>query len=169
MIALTLVISIFLFSWYRMALPGSIVLLGLLMCTFTCATGNSNDTDLPFGSCLVGRESCSECYLTLKKSLLSRDDNILNLSLAFYPPQKIVPELVSITYLFGEAPNANTQTWFWTYHSSYLFFPIQTYQYHSLFFGKLEREVSQTLILTLDAECNAIPNKTMELLTQRVS
>lgn len=152
-----------------MALPGGIVLLGLLMCTFTCATGNSNDTDLPFGSCLVGRESCSECYLTLKKSLLSRDDNILNLSLAFYPPQTNVPEFVSITYLFGEAPNANSQMWFWTHDSSYLFFPLQTYQYHSLFFGKLEREVSQSLILTLDAECYATPNTTMELLTQRVS
>ena len=97
-----------------MVLAGGIVLLGLLMCTFTCATGNSNDTDLPFGSCLVGKESCKECYLTLKKSLLSRDDNILNLSLAFYPPQDNIPAFVSITYLFGEAPNSTTQKWFWT-------------------------------------------------------
>ena len=139
------------------------------MCTFTCATGNSNETDIPFGSCLTGRESCSECYLTLKKSLLSRDDNVLRLSLAFYPPQKNIPVFVSITYRFGEAPNSTSQKWFWTHDSSYLFFPLQTFQYHSLFFGKLEREVSQTLMLTLDEECYAAPVKTMELLTQRVT
>ena len=145
-----------------------ILLFGLLMCTFTCVSG-SNETDPPFGSCLVGRESCSECYLSLKKSLLSRDDNILNLSLAFYPPQSSIPVFVSITYLFGEGSDSSTQEWFWTHDSSYLFFPLQTFQYHSLFFSKLEKDVSQTLTLTLDAECSSASSKNMELLTQRVS
>ena len=143
-------------------------LLGLLLCMFACATG-SNETDRPFGSCLDGKESCSECYLSLKKSLLSRDDNILNLSLAFYPPQSNIPEFVSITYLFGEASDSTSQEWFWTHDSSYLFFPLKTFQCHSLFVGKLERDVSQTLTLTLDAECSTASNKHMELLTQRVS
>ena len=151
-------------SWYGMT--GRTFL--LLICTFSCATGDSNGTDIPFGSCLVGRESCSECYLTLKKSLLRRDDNILNLSLAFYPLRHNIPVFVRITYMFGEAPNINPQEWFWTHDSSYLFFPLHTFQYHSLFFGKLQGKVSQRLILTLDEECSATPHKTMELLTQRV-
>ena len=111
-------------------------------------------TDLPFGSCSVGMENCSQCYFALKKSLLSKDDNIRNLSLAFYPPRAAIPEFVTVLYKFKDLPDEEDQLWFWTHDSSYLFFPLKTFQYLSLFFGKLEKQVSQKVILTLDAECN---------------
>lgn len=126
-------------------------------------------TDLPFGSCSVGMENCSQCYLALKKSLLSKDDNIRNLSLAFYPPRAAVPEFVTVLYKFKDLPDGEDQRWFWTHDSSYLFFPLKTFQYLSLFFGKLEKQVSQKVTLTLDAECNMTKPETMNLLTQRVS
>ena len=121
--------------------------------------------DDSFGSCPTGKDSCSECYLALKKSLLGRDDNIRNLSLAFFPTRASSAEFVTVIYNFD---NVTTQTWFWTQESSYLFFPLKTFQFLSLFFGKLERDVFQQVTLTLDAECNATNQKTMELLTQRV-
>jgi hypothetical protein len=140
--------------------------------TFICLFAGINaisTTDLPFGSCSPGKENCSQCYLTLKKSLLSKDDNIRNLSLAFYPPRAAVPEFVTVLYKFEDLSDEEDQHWFWTHDSSYLFFPLKTFQYLSLFFGKLEKQVSQKVTLTLDAECNMTKTETMNLLTQRVS
>ena len=51
-----------------------------------------------FGDCLPSDESCSECYLTLKESLLSRDDNIQKLSVAFFPWNASNPIFVTVTY-----------------------------------------------------------------------
>ena len=90
-----------------------------------------------FESCLSGKTNCSECYLALKKSLLGRDDNIRNLSLAFFPPQHAAPEFVTVTYNFDSV--STLQTWFWTQDSSYLFFPLRTFQYLSLFFWKTRK------------------------------
>ena len=85
-----------------------------------------------FGECLEGHESCSECYLTLKESLLSRDDNIQNLSSVFYPASANIPVFVTVTYNFNNT-NAS-EVWYWTTDSAYLFFEITTFQYLSLFF-----------------------------------
>ena len=124
-----------------------------------------NAEDDSFGSCPTGKDSCSECYLALKKSLLGRDDNIYSLSRTFFPTQDQPPEFVTVTYRFGDVSN---QTWFWSEKSSYLLFPIKTFQYLSLGFGKLERYVTQEVTLILDAECNSTDLRTLELLTQRV-
>ena len=123
--------------------------------------------DVSFGDCLPGKETCSECYLTLKKALLGRDDNIQRLSNAFFPPRANIPEFVTVTYVFE---NTNeSQIWYWTHDSSYLFFQFTTFQYLSLFFGKPADLFSQKLTLTLDQDCAATPNVTFRLLTQRVS
>ena len=70
-----------------------------------------------FGDCLEGKDSCSECYLALKESLLSRDDNIQNLSAAFYPSNANLPIFVTVTYNFN-----TSAVWYWTTDSAYLFF-----------------------------------------------
>lgn len=135
----------------------------LILAVASMVINAENDS---FGSCPLGKTNCSKCYLALKKSLLGKDDNIHNLSLAFFPPQGSAPEFVTVTYNFD---SVSTQTWFWTQDSSYLFFPLRTFQYLSLFFGKLERDVSQRVTLTLDVECTATEHRNMVLLTQRVS
>ena len=123
--------------------------------------------DASFGACLPGKESCSECYLTLKQSLLGRDDNIQQLSNAFFPPRANIPEFVTVTYVFENTNDS--QIWYWTHDSSYLFFQFTTFQYLSLFFGKPAELFSQELSLILDEECITTPNITFRLLTQRVS
>ena len=137
------------------------VLLVLMVSEVTQLSGTP-----PFGSCPPGKEKCSECYLALKESLLSKDGNIQSLSFAFYPPREEPPEFVIVRYHFD---NGSSQLWFWTDESSYLFFPLRTFQYLSLFFGKLEKQVTQSVNLTLDAECDGTKPEIMMLLTQRVS
>ena len=140
-----------------------------VVATLIVLSSAQNNT-VPFGSCAPGEESCTKCYFALKQSLLSKDENVRNLSLAFYPPRASNPEFVTVTYKFNNG-SFPSQLWFWTHDSSYLFFPLRTFQYLSLFFGKLEYQVSQNVSLTLDAECyiNDTTNPNMILLTQRVS
>lgn len=120
-----------------------------------------------FGGCLPYNWSCTVCYNTLKVSLLKRDDNVRKLSEAFFPPKTNEPEIVEVIYSFGE-DKVNQQIWFWTHDSSYLFFPIETFQYLSLFFGKPAAYFSQKVHLTLDLECSDVDHSLLLLLTQRV-
>ena len=121
-----------------------------------------------YGECKSKNDTCSECYLNLKKSLLKQDQNIQNLSKAFFPPKDNIPEFVIVTYCFSENCTLN-RTWFWTHDSSYLFFPIKTFQYLTLFFGKPAEFFSRTVTVRLDEDCYFATNETFELLTQRVS
>ena len=127
-------------------------------------------TNATFGECLPNSTSCTVCYKTLKESLLGRDDNIQQLSKTFYPPRANIPQLVEVTYYFGEISNTNnTQVWFWTQDSSYLFFPIQTFQYLSMFFGKPAEVFTRKMNLILDEDCLHAGHEILRLLTQRVS
>ena len=145
-----------------MEMKKSIVLL-LIISSLAMITTKA---DVSFGDCLPGKKTCSECYFTLKKALLGRDDNIQRLSNAFFPPRANIPEFVTVTYVFE---NTNeSQIWYWTHDSSYLFFQFTTFQYLSLFFGKPADLFSQKLTLMLDQDCAATPNVTFRLLTQRV-
>ena len=139
-----------------------------ILLVLTVAAAAHSRINPPFGSCPEGKGNCSECYLALKVSLLSRDDNVKNLSQAFFPPRALNPEFVTVNYYFGD-DTASSQVWFWTQDSSYLFFPLQTFQYLSLFFGKIASQVSQEVNLTLDSECNNTKDENLVLLTQRVS
>lgn len=121
--------------------------------------------DATFGACLPGKEGCSDCYLTLKESLLGRDDNIQGLSAAFFPPRANMPEFVTITYIFENTNDS--QVWYWSHDSSYLFFQLTTFQYLSLFFGKPAELFSQKVTLKLNGTC--ANNSNFRLLTQRVS
>ena len=124
-----------------------------------------------FGGCVAGKESCRECYLTLKQELLKRDDNVFNLSRAFFPPETNPPEFVQVTYNFVDNGVTNeTQTWYWVGQSSYFLFPPITFQFLSLFFGKPEGYYAQEVNVTLNAtDCLGVDVYHMTLLTQRVS
>ena len=124
--------------------------------------------DAKFGGCQPENQTCTECYHKLKESLLKRDTNVRSLSTAFFPPKDNIPEFVTVTYCFGEDCN-NSRVWFWTQDSSYLFFPPQTFQYLSLFFGKPATLFSKGVTLVLDEECYEATHDMFNLLTQRVS
>ena len=121
-----------------------------------------------YGACQPENKSCSECYHNLKKSLLERDENVRSLTVAFFPPDQNIPEFVTVKYCFNKDCSIY-RTWFWTHDSSYLFFPLQTFQFLSLFFSKPASLFSQNVSVTLDEDCFGTPNKTLTLLTQRVS
>ena len=131
-------------------------------------TSAGDDTNITFGGCLPDKNNCSTCYTALKESLLKRDDNIQELSRKFYPPRANIPQVVNVTYHFGDNSN-NTQVWFWTQDSSYLFFPIETFQFMSLFFGKPAAFFTQKMSLHMDEECFDVTHDILRLLTQRVS
>ncbi len=120
-----------------------------------------------FGDCIPGRESCSECYLTLKESLLSNDENIQKLSAAFFPWNASNPIFVTVNYMFNNLNDS--EVWYWTIDSSYLFFEITTFQYLSLFFSKPATLFSQNVTLMLDENCTDASDEMLKLLTQRVS
>lgn len=140
----------------------------LLVVLIIINTGVCIEQTFIYGNCELGKENCVDCYQTLKKSLLGKDQNIQNLSVAFFPPKDNLPEFVTVTYCFDD--NCMLQhKWFWTHESSYLFFPIKTFQYLSLFFGKPAEFFSRTVQLRLDEECHNASNDMFTLLTQRVS
>ena len=140
----------------------------LILTTVLAAFGMEADTNVTFGGCLPDNTNCSVCYLTLKQSLLKRDDNVRRLSQTFFPPRDNQPEFVQVTYKFGDYIT-NNSFWFWTHDSPYLFFPIEIFQYLSLFFGKPASLFSKSVNLTLDEECMEAQHEMMLLLTQRVS
>lgn len=88
----------------------------------------SQREEVVFGSCLEGKQTCKDCYLALKQELLKRDDNVFNLSEAFFPPDTNPPEFVAVTYVFKDNGFVNrSETWYWIQQSSYLLFPPDTF------------------------------------------
>ena len=140
----------------------------LLLVFLTLALyGVSADSEVGFGVCQPENQTCTECYHKLKESLLRTDKNIQSLSTAFFPPKDNIPEFVIVTYCFDEICN-KTRKWYWTHDSSYLFFPMKTFQYLSLFFGKPAAFFSRNVTLNLDADCYNASHELLNLLTQRV-
>ena len=140
----------------------------LLLVFLTLALyGVSADSEVGFGVCQSENQTCTECYHKLKESLLRTDKNIQSLSIAFFPPKDNIPEFVIVTYCFDEICN-KTRKWYWTHDSSYLFFPMKTFQYLSLFFSKPAAFFSRNVTLNLDVDCYNASNELLNLLTQRV-
>ena len=138
----------------------------LLLLLDSAGTSYGKEGSRNFGDCLEGHESCSECYLALKVSLLSRDDNIQNLSAAFYPSSANIPIFVTVIYNFNNSNHS--EVWYWTTDSAYLFFEITTFQFLSLFFSKPAALFSQKVTLTLEEDCIGANDNMFRLLTQRV-
>ncbi len=130
--------------------------------------GVSADSEVEFGGCQPENQTCAKCYHKIKESLLKKDKNVRALSTAFFPPKDNLPEFVNVTYCFDEICN-KPRIWYWTHDSSYLFFPMKTFQYLSLFFGKPATFFSRNVTLYLDMECYNASYQLFYLLTQRVS
>ena len=125
-----------------------------------------------FGGCKAGRESCRVCYQTLVESLLGSDQNTVNLSMAFYPPQTNPAEFVSVTYQYVNQSTgdlAGVEKWFWSVSGSHFLHPLHVFTYMSLLFEIPEPYFSQRATVTLSASCMGAKREHMILLTHRVS
>ena len=132
----------------------------------------TSGANFDFGGCKAGRESCQECYQTLVKSLLGSDENTVNLSIAFYPPQTNPAEFVSVTYQYVNQSTgdlAGVEKWFWSVSGSHFLHPLHVFTYISLLFEKPEPYFAQTAKVTLSASCMGAKREHMILLTHRVS
>lgn len=131
--------------------------------------------DFTFGSCKPGKESCQECYQTLAMCLLGSDENIVNLSRAFYPPATNPAEFVAVTYRYendsteADAGLVGSETWFWAGSGSYFLHPLHIFTYLSLLFAKPEPYFAQETQVTLNASCMGARREHKMLLTHRVS
>ena len=150
----------------------SIVLLHLLSCfnevTVTAAATTStceNRCQQPFGNCL--------CYCELEESLLATEENTLNLTKTFFPPEDNPPEFVTVTYHFNDTNGTiGPQTWYWSAQTSHFLHPFEVFQFLSLFFSKPEPYYTGSLDITVKVECADLSSSDIEklqLLTQRVS
>ena len=129
-----------------------------------------DDTDeFTFGACQPGRERCTECYLTLAKSLLGNDDNVFNLSSVFTAGSHDTPSFVIVTYQFQFENESKDETWIWAETRTYFLYPPRVFQYISLFFGNPKSYYQYDVYLSLNGtECFGVEDKHMRLLTQRV-
>lgn len=154
----------------------SLFQLSLVMLIFSSAvvhcTQLADSADFTFGGCKAGRDSCQECYQTLVKCLLGSDENVVNLSRAFYPPQTNPAQFISVTYQYENETTGEVngvETWFWASSGAYFLHPLHVFTYISLFFEKPEHYFAQTAHVTLKASCRGAQREHIILLTHRVS
>ena len=130
---------------------------------------SSATNNFVFGECSPGKDNCRDCYISLAQSLFQSDENVFNLSKAFFPPDTNTPEFVVVRYHFQNASYNDTKTWFWSASATYFLYPIATFQFLSLFFGKPEAFWTAEVDVTLNAtECEGAKNEHLTMLTQRV-
>lgn len=126
-----------------------------------------DEADDFIGQCDEG-SNCSECYQVLVKSLMSKDKNLFNLSKTFFPTNSDDrPQFVTITYRFKDTND--TRVWYWSQKGSFFVYPLQTFEYLSLFFGKASTFFAGSVTVTLNQECLYAEEEFMQHLTQRVS
>ena len=115
------------------------------------------------------------CYCKLEESLLATDENTFELTRKFFPPEENPPEFVTVLYHFNDTNGRGMfgpHKWYWSAQTSYFLHPFEVFQFSSLFFGKPEPYYTQSLTITLKAECEDLISEDftkIELLTQRVS
>ena len=132
----------------------------------------SNDSyGMPqFGECPPEKDNCQDCHLRLVANLLGNDENVFNLSRAFFPPNNNPAYSLIVNYHFYNDTIDEIHTWFWANSAVNYLFPMIVLQFLSFFFSKPQPLHHRTVYLTLDATyCLGVSNKHMELLTQRVS
>ena len=135
------------------------------------SVANSSTDEFIFGECLPGQESCQECYLTLVKSLLGNDKNVVSLSKTFTSPIHDEPNSIVVKYHFINSSMDHVVTWFWARFGAYFLHPLSVFQFISLAFGNPRPLYEIEVPLYLDAtECYGVQDNHdyMTLLTQRV-
>ena len=141
----------------------------LLGLSVTVVAASSATNNFVFGECSPGKDSCRDCYISLAQHLFQNDENVFNLSKAFFPPETNTPDFVVVRYHLQNATYNDTKVWFWGASASFFMYPIATFQFLSLFFGKPNAFWAAEVDVTLNAtECEGAKNEHLTLLTQRV-
>ena len=117
--------------------------------------------------------NCSTNYTVLENALLETDDNMYQLTTAFYPPNDDPPLYVNVYYHFSDN---NQVEYIWSSASLYLSVHPRPLGYLSLFFCYIEDSRIINLNLQLPIECSELANNTSSdkdnflfVITQRVS
>ena len=122
--------------------------------------------------CEPGEEDdCSKCYAVLVANVVEHDRNLFEIQNVFFPPNDSPPVFVTVTYEFKDIDDddpADTEVWFWTTSTFYLFQPLPVFQFTSLFFSDTQLR-SSVAHLTLPRQCYYANESHMILLTERVS
>ena len=134
-----------------------LVVLGL-MCVHLCKCSQTSDDSDNFivGQCGNEGENCTTCYQALVRSLMSKDQilNLFNLSKAFFPTNSNDrPQFVIIMYRFKDSLRNENRSWYWSEKGSFFVYPLETFEYLSLFFGKASAFFTGKVTVTLDQEC----------------
>ena len=145
-----------------------LLLLSTIILALSPCTGSATNNFI-FGECSPGKDSCRDCYISLAQHLFQSDENVFNLSETFFPVDTNTPVFVVVRYHFRNASYERAQTWFWGASASYFQYPVTTFQFLSLFFGKPEEFWTSEVDITLNAtECEGVKIEHLTLLTQRV-
>ena len=126
---------------------------------------------ISFLTCYCNAINCR--YKDLENSLLNTEENLYQLSRAFFPPVQNPPEFVTVSYYFPELDQ--TKVWYWSVFTSSFIHPPEVLQFISLFFTKPHYFYNGTVQLILnDTALERAGNcaddlLSMQLLTQRVS
>lgn len=127
------------------------------------------------------KDDCSKCYSTLANEVIISDKNRFNLQQAFFPTNGSNPVFVTVTYHFirnatgktNYSADGHEEVWFWTRSTFYLFQPIESLQFTSLFFSDLFLKIGSVDVYLQPTCWNTENNSThvdrMRMLTQRVS
>ena len=137
----------------------------LLMMVWTALC--DNDTVM----CEPGEEEdCSKCYKVLASSVVYSDRNMFQIQNTFFPPEEESPVFVTVTYEYKDEYDNTLQCeiWFWSTSTFYIFQPLNTFQFTSLFFSDTQL-LTSNLTLTLPLDCYNASEEHKTLLTQRVS
>lgn len=141
----------------------------IIILLIASSAAQDDTSEFTFGACQPGRERCTECYLTLAKSLLGNDDNIFNLSSVFTTGDHDDPSFVIVNYQFQFENGSKDETWIWAERRTYFLYPPRVLQYISLFFGNPKPYYQDNVYLSLNGtECFGVDDKYMRHLTQRV-
>ena len=120
--------------------------------------------------CESGEEGdCSKCYKVLASNVVHNDRNMFRIQNTFFPPEEESPVFVIVTYEYKDNSSiTESEIWFWSTSTFYIFQPLHVFQFTSLFFSDTQL-VTSKVKLTLPLECFNADEEHKTLLTQRVS
>ena len=154
------------FMWQTaMAVPINWTLCLLLLLPFLTVADDSEDI------CEAEANSCSQCYTTLVKHVLMNDTNQFNIQNTFFPPYQSSPAFVTVSYEYyqdNEMLTNETEIWYWSISTFYIYNPLPIFQFSSLLFSDISKLTSE-VTFKLDLSCRNASTKYKRLLTQRVS
>ena len=95
----------------------------LSCCNAANSTCESHCGDM-FGKCL--------CYCELEDSLLATEQNTLDLTSTFFPPEANPPEFVTVVYSFlytNGTKATGDKKWYWSAQTSHSLHPFEVFQF----------------------------------------